>query len=315
MARKVIIDCNPGIDEAVALCLALFAPELDVVGITATSGNIPSEHASRNVQAILEALDPPRIPRIGVAGAAQNDSGFRNFRFQGMDGLGNSNLPVSELHRQHPSEKIICDEVHNAPDEVMILTLGPLTNIARAFQLDPELSMAIHSLYITGGSVNLGGNITACSEFNIFCDPDAAHQIFRIPLTKYLLPLDVTESLTFDYSFLTDLPKEGSSVGSLLHKILPYLYKTFRQELGQESVYLNATIATMALLEPELFTTKEMVAEVETAGEITQGATIFDRRHNRISLPNIEVATEVKAEKIIESIHNRLVEATKHVTG
>src|SRR5262245_66671404 len=117
MLRKVIIDCDPGIDDAVALTMALFDPRLEVVAVTAVSGNVDADQASRNVQAIIEQLDPPRMPRIGVASASENSRAPFAYRIHAKDGLGNAGLAVSELVRQHPSEKLICDEVKARSEE------------------------------------------------------------------------------------------------------------------------------------------------------------------------------------------------------
>ena len=183
MPRKLIIDCDPGIDDAIALCLALFDRRLEVLAITATGGNVASTQASRNIQVIVEQLDPPRFPRFGAA----NENSFASVgahHIHGSDGLGNAGFRVSELHHPHPSEKVICDTVRSAPEEVTILTLGPLTNIASAFQRDPELPSLVDRIVIIGGSVTASGNITPAAEFNIYSDPVSARTVFRSRTTK-----------------------------------------------------------------------------------------------------------------------------------
>src|SRR5688572_5490247 len=140
MARKVIIDCDPGIDDALALTLALFDPRLEVVAITAVAGNVAAERATMNVQAIVERLDPPRYPRLGIATAA-GDAPYVDARhLHGPEGLGPVELLVSKLARQHTAEKLISDEVRAAPGDITIICLGPLTNIARALAREPELA-------------------------------------------------------------------------------------------------------------------------------------------------------------------------------
>ena len=120
MARKLIIDCDPGIDDAVALAMALFDPRLEVVAVTATEGNVAARQASRNAQAIVERLDPPRYPRLGAATSPDHPPSVDGRRMHGEDGLGNAGFAVSQLHHPHLSDKIICDEVRNAPDAVTI---------------------------------------------------------------------------------------------------------------------------------------------------------------------------------------------------
>ena len=171
MARKVIIDCDPGIDDAVAISMALFDPRIDVVAVTATAGNVPAEQASRNVQAIIERLDPPRFPRWVLRRSRRACAGIDNRFMHGDDGLGNQGLVVSRLHHQHPSEKVICDAVRAEPHNVTLICLGPLTNVARAFQRDPELPVLVDRLVISGGCVDGIGNVTAAAEYNMFLTP------------------------------------------------------------------------------------------------------------------------------------------------
>ena len=137
MARKVILDVDPGIDDALAVALALFDPQLDVLAVTATGGNVEPQQATRNVQTILEQLDPPRLPRLGAAplDIPLPEDGRQ---LHGTDGLGQAGFPVAELHNIHPAEKVLCDEVRAAPEEITIIASGPLTNIARAMQSRSE---------------------------------------------------------------------------------------------------------------------------------------------------------------------------------
>src|SRR5262249_7219311 len=150
MPRKVILDVDPGIDDAVALALALFDPRLEVVAVTAVAGNVSAEQATRNVQTIIEQLDPPRLPRIGAAVEPERAAPVDARHIHGADGLGNADFPVAELHQRHPSEKVIADEIRAAPDSVTIIALGPLTNVASALRRDPTLAGQIGHLLVTG---------------------------------------------------------------------------------------------------------------------------------------------------------------------
>ncbi|MEM7314252.1 MAG: nucleoside hydrolase, partial [Planctomycetota bacterium] len=153
MARKVLIDCDPGIDDSVALCMALFDPRLEVIGLTAVEGNASAAQTSRNVQTFVDQVDPPRYPRIGVAEPTDNPPLHEFGKFHGKDGLGNCNFEVSMLHHKHPSEKVICDVVRSDPHNVTILALGPLTNVARAFHRDPDVAHLVRDIVMMGGCV------------------------------------------------------------------------------------------------------------------------------------------------------------------
>lgn len=309
MARKVIIDCDPGIDDAIALCLSLFDPRLEVVAVTAVGGNVPAAQATRNVQAVLAELDPPRWPRLGAASPPEFGLPVDGRNLFGADGLGGVELRVAELARQHPSEKVICDEVRAAPEAVTIVALGPLTNIARAFQRDPELPSLVGRIVMMGGAVAGPGNITPAAEFNIYCDPLAAQAVFRSATTKTLIPLDVTNRVLLSYDLFHQLPSEATRVGRFLRKILPPIFRGYRQEFGLEGIHVHDSIALMSVIHPELFTTQGMAGEVETGGEITTGMTVFDRRRVPAARHNMEVAVDMDAGEVVRRMIAALSEA------
>ncbi len=302
MARKVILDVDPGIDDALALCIALFEPELDLVAVTAVGGNVAPAQATRNIQAILEQLDPPRLPRLGAASEPDNGLPVEGRYLYGADGLGGIDFAVAERQHLLPSEKEICDQIRAAPHQVTIVALGPLTNIARAFMRDPELPGLVGQLVIMGGTVNAPGNITPAAEFNIYCDPVSAQIVFRAPATKILIPLDVTNRIELSYDLFNQLPDESTKVGSFLRKILPPAFRSYRQRLGLEGIHVHDSIALMSVVHPELFTTKSMAGDVETLGEMTSGATIFDRRRVPAWRHNMEVAVDMQKDAVIEQI-------------
>jgi inosine-uridine nucleoside N-ribohydrolase len=302
MARKVIIDCDPCIDCAVALCMALFEPELEIVGVTAVEGVVSAERASRNVQALVEHLDPPRYPRIGAATPLETAPPADYRHDYGDDGMGNVGLPVAELHQRRPSEKIIYDEIRAAPEGITLITLGPLTNVAHAFQRDPELTTLVNRIIIMGGSINGVGNVTAAAEFNMFYDPRSAQTVFRSATTKTLIPLEVTRKVPLTLEIMDQLPKESTAAGALLHKVMTFAFRFFHQKYGQESALLHDVVALTAAVHPELFETAEMYGDVETRGELTKGATVFDRRPNRIDRANMEVAVDVDAAAVRDYI-------------
>ena len=309
MPRKVIIDCDPGIDDLVALTLALFDPRLEVVAVTAVAGNVPAEKATINVQAIIERLDPPRYPRLGAASPVEDAPYIDARHLHGPDGLGGVGLAVSQLARQHPSEKLICDEVHAAPGDVAVVCLGPLTNVARALARDPAIADDIGRIIIVGGSVRGIGDVSPCAEFNIHADPASARAVFRSATTKTLIPLDVTEQVVWTLDLLEKLPDDLSRAGKLLRGTLPYLFRSFRQHLGLESIVLSDAVGMTALLHPELFRTEDLSGDVETTGELTTGMTVFDRRPNASHRTDMEVALEIDPAAVADAIVRGLADA------
>lgn len=291
--RKVIFDADPGIDDSVALTIALFEPSLEVLAISAVAGIVSPEQATRNAQAVVEQLDPPKYPRVGAASAPDDGLPATASQLYGPDGMGNANFRVAELVHRHPSEKVICDEVRAAPDQVTIITLGPLTNIARAFARDPATAGMVGQLVIAGGTYAAAGDATPAAEFNIYADPPAATTVLRAATTKTIIPLDITRQVSFAFDFLNEVPSEETRAGRFLRRILPFLFRHHRQALGLEEIYLHSAVTLAAAVHPELFEVEMAAVEVETSGEFTTGATIFDRRPLPEWRANVGVAKSV----------------------
>jgi inosine-uridine nucleoside N-ribohydrolase len=306
MPRKVIIDCDPGIDDAVALIMALFDPRLDVVAITTCSGNVESEQSTQNVLGLLEQLDPPRHPRLGT-GSDPEDAPVSDGRFlHGQDGLGN--LGWAPVQRQHlmSSEKLIIDRLKAEPGDVSILCLGPLTGIARAFQRDPSVIEAVDKLIVVGGSPLGIGDITASAEFNMHFDPASAAAVLKSATTKAMVPLEISNQVTFDLNMLAQLPPRHSRVGAVLHSMLPHLFRSFRQHRGQEAISLQGAVGVAFLVEPMHFECEDHSVEIEELGILTRGVTIVDRRPYANESRGLEIATRVDAEAVRDSVYNSL---------
>ncbi len=302
MARKIIIDCDPGIDDAVAICMALFDPRLEVLAITATAGTIPSDQATANVRGIVNLLDPPRYPRIGAASTCDHAPVSDYNLLHGPDGLAGCQFADTDRQQRHPSEKVIGELLRLHPGQVTLICCGPLTNIARAFSRDPALMEMVDKVIISGGTYVQPGNITPAAEANMYFDPQSAREIFASATTKSLVPLDVTEKVTFGVDLLESIPKKFTRAGDLLHRLLPYAFRAAHERLGRESITLNDPTALLAVLEPDLFKWREMAGDVEVQGELTRGATIFDRRMRQHWQFNMEVAIDVDAEEAVERI-------------
>jgi inosine-uridine nucleoside N-ribohydrolase len=310
MARKVILDVDPGIDDALAVALALFDPELEVVAVTATGGNVSPQQATINVQTILEQLDPPRLPRLGAASLDHPLTEDRR-QMHGADGLGGAGFPCAELHNLHPAEKVLCDEVRAAPEAITIVATGPLTNIARAIQRDPTFVNSVGRLIVVGGTVTGPGNVTAAAEFNMYCDPPSARAALRSRLTKTIIPLEVSTQLVLTFDWLDQLPPEATRIGKFLRRIFPYAFRSHRQTLGLEGIFVEAALGLAAVAHPELFETREMEVDVETQGEVTAGTTVFDRRQGVSWRANAEVAVTVDLAGVKDYLLRQLAAAAR----
>lgn len=301
MVRKVILDLDPGVADALALCMALVDPHMEVVAATATGGNVGPEQATRNVQALIEQLDPQRWPRIGAADPEQlllTDSR----EFWGEDGLCGADFHVAELHHRHLSVKVLSDEIKSAAGEVTVVACGPLSNIAAALQREPDLATQIGHLVIVGGTLGGPGNVSPAAEFNIFCDPDAARTVFLAPITMTLIPLDITSRVVLRYDALEQIPKATTRLGRVLREILPGAFLASHQRLGVEGLVVPEAVAIAAIRQPDLITTERFHCDVELTGELTRGATVIDRRRNAPHRPNMDVVTDINVAATIDSI-------------
>ena len=195
--RKVVWDMDPGIDDALALILALKSPEIRVAGITTVAGNAPVETASTNARRVLEYLGAANIPVALGAASPLNRPLEDALSYHGSDGLGNCSLPPPKLPLQ-PLEAwdFLVQSVLDAPDEVTLVATGPLTNVAYAFELQPKLPELLNRLVLMGGAYGLTpygkGNCTPFAEFNIWQDPEAAHLVFNSGADIFAVGLDVT---------------------------------------------------------------------------------------------------------------------------
>jgi inosine-uridine nucleoside N-ribohydrolase len=302
MTRKIIIDCDPGIDDAVAIAMALFDPRLEVLAITAAAGSVEASQATSNVTGIVGQLDPPRYPRIGKATPADSPPVGDDNLLHGPDGLGGLNFEPSGRQHQTPSEKVISELVHQHPNSITLVCLGPLTNLARLCQRDPNAIPLINNLVISGGSVNYPGNASPIAEHNMFYDPQSADLIFESATTKSLVPLDVTAKVQFGVELLDLLPSRFTRTGSLLHKVIPFAFRMAHRHLGRELIPLYDPTALMAVLEPELFQWSSMRGRVEHRGSLTRGATVFDQRLRPEWPVNMEVATATDTAEVQAAI-------------
>jgi purine nucleosidase len=303
--RKLIIDCDPGIDDAVAVAMALFDPRLEVVAVTAAGGNVGADQATANLQALVACLDPPRLPRIGVA-AADAVLPARPYSMHGADGLGGVDLPRVPLHGGHTSEKVIWECIKAHPRELTIVALGPLTNLSRVLQRDPGIAELIGAVVICGGTSHAQGNATPVADFNFFCDPAAARHVLAEPITKTLVPLETTGQVVYDLDLLERLPREFTRAGKLLRPMLAHAFRAHRQLLGCEGIRLHDVAGLVAATDPDLFERETVAADVETTGDLTAGMLVIDRRRNRTWRPNADLLVGCDAvgvrERVIRSL-------------
>lgn len=300
MSEKVILLCDPGIDGAFAVALAVFDPELEVLGLAATAGNVPAEQATKNIHILIEQLDPPRWPRLGEAPEVSYDSD--GTKLHGANGLGNTNFPVSTLHNLPTSEKLIYDLLRQHPNEVTVVCMGPLTVLARAFEMNPDLATAVKRVVCLGGTWHEPGNAGPVTEFHFQCDPLAARTVLQCGAPVLLIPLDVTRKVLFSPRDLLGLPEDASGACRFLRQIVPFGIAATSNLYGIEGFHLKDVLGIVAVALPSAIQTKHMTVDVETRGELTRGMTVFDERHWLHHPTNVELATDVDGKAVRDYI-------------
>lgn len=291
MAQKVILLTDPGIDGAFAVALAFLDPELDVIGLAAAAGNVGADQATKNVQVLVEHLDPPRWPRLGAALPVEYE--IDGVRLHGAGGLGGISFPCSQLHHAHPSDKMLSDLIRQHPKEVSVIAMGPLTVLASAFDRDPELPSLVRRIICVGGAWREPGNVSAVAEFHFYCDPPSARKVLKCGVPLTLIPLDVSCKLLFSPKELLELPAPESRTCRFLRQIIPFGIGAASNEYGIEGFCLSDVLGVAALSLPGILVTRPIIADVETRGELTRGMSVFDTRRGRPEPPNVHLAIDL----------------------
>lgn len=315
--KKLIIDLDPGIGDSLAVAIALNDPQVDVLGLTAVAGCVSPRNATLNLQRVVEQIDPAKWPRIGAA--APLISGRDNLTpielgclapLNGASGLGDTDFPVADLHHRHEAAKLLVDLVRNYPQEITLVTLGPLTNVMAACERMPEFLSMLGSFVCLGGTIEAPGDITSVAELNFYVAPEAARLALTTPATTLLVPTDTTAGVVMTFEHLTKLAdRSDSRTVTLLQRLLPYALRSHHHYLGVEGIPIREVVALAAATRPQLFKTQPMHVDVEVRGELTKGMAVFDRRHVPGWRSNIEVAVEADARGILDYAMSTLKEA------
>jgi inosine-uridine nucleoside N-ribohydrolase len=307
MPRKVILVADPGIDTAFAVALALNDPNLDVIGLLPTAGNVSAEQATANVHTLVDVIDPPKWPKLAAALPARYDDDGQ--ALHGPGGLGGVSFPSATRHTLHPADKILCELAHEHPRQVTLVNLGPLTTLATALDRDPTLPAVLDQTVIVGGCWREAGNAGPVSEFHIHLDPDAAKRVFAAELNPLLIPLDTTRKLIFSPSDLLELPNPDSRTCQFLRQIVPFGIRASSNLYGIEGFHLKDVLGTAAVALAGCVSSEPHWVGVETRGDLTRGMTVIDTRATPAGPPNARVATGVAAADVRSYIEQTLKNA------
>ena len=306
---KVIIDCDPGIDDALALLLALASPELNVAGITTVSGNVPADMGARNAKKVLRQADREDVPiyigEMAPLGGTYADA----MDTHGSDGLGESFLPdVPGEFPEKPAVEFLEETLEK--EETNILALGPLTNLARLFQKRPELIRRVSRFVSMGGSFRSHGNCSPVAEYNYWCDPEAAKICYELSAEAgkkiEMVGLDVTRQIVLTPNLISYMERLDKKTGGFVRKITGF-YMDFHWEYeGIIGCVINDPLAAAYLIDPSMCSGFDSFLEVETEG-ICRGQTVVDSMNFWKKNPNSHVLTETDAKRFMSFFLSRIL--------
>ncbi|MFF5987959.1 nucleoside hydrolase [Prauserella flavalba] len=281
MGTKLIIDTDPGVDDAFAIALAALSDDVDLLGVTTVFGNVPLTATTRNARRVLALCKRDDVPVAAGAARPLVHPQPREARpVHGSDGLSGRSAALPEPARElEPTDAVtlLASLLEAADEPVTIAPIGPLTNIAALLAAHPALADRVGRLVIMGGGL-AGGNTTAAAEFNIWSDPEAAHRVLaggEVPCT--LVPLDLTHRCAVDAAWLGRLAASGA-VGAALDALTPDYLAHYSRTLGFEGIVVHDAVAVAEAIRPGILRTVPAPVRVECSAGPGRGATIADRR-------------------------------------
>ncbi|MEO0944763.1 MAG: nucleoside hydrolase [Pseudomonadota bacterium] len=296
MPRKIIIDTDPGQDDAVAILLALASPELDVLGLTAVAGNVPLALTEKNARIVCELAGRSDLPVFAGADAPLGRKLVTAEHVHGKTGLDGPPLPDPAMALQdgHAVDFVI-EQLRAHPEgEITLVPVGPLTNIAMAFQKAPDIVGKVAEIVLMGGAYFEVGNITPAAEFNIYVDPEAAEIVFKSGVPLVVMPLDVTHKALTSRARVDAFAALGNETGRMVAGWTDFFERFDKEKYGSEGAPLHDPCTVAYLLQPDLFSGRHINVEIETQSPLTRGMTVADwwrvtdRTANALFIGNVD---------------------------
>lgn len=307
--RPIIIDCDPGQDDAVNILLALASPEeLDVLGITAVAGNVPLEKTERNARIMCELTGKPDAKVFAGCAAPLERPLVTAEYVHGREGIDGAEVfePTVPLQKQHAVEFIVETLMAAEDDSITLVPTAPLTNVAAAFLREPGIAPKVHEIVLMGGAFREGGNVTPSAEFNVYVDPHAAKIVFECGRPIVAMGLDVTHQVLATPARVKAIGDLDTRVASNVRGMLEYFNRHDVEKYGVEGGPLHDPCTVAYLLKPDLFQGKHVNVAVETESELTIGETVVDFWGVTEREPNVEWIHTVDADGFFELLTERL---------
>ena len=312
--KRIIIDSDPGIDDAFAFLLAFASPEIQLEALTTTQGNVTVEKATRNALSMLELGQMSHIPVASGSVVPLVQPLRASDVIHGSGGLGNAKLPEPKVKPlpQHAVDYLI-ERALAEPNEISIFPIGPLTNIAMAIRKEPRFAKCVKELVIMGGAILEHGNVTPQAEFNVHVDPHAAYIVFHSGIPITLIPLDVTHKCLFLQEDVDRLMQIPSPISRFIRDAMEvYLKVSLNWGYPGSALHDPLTLATM--IAPELLTLKEYYVDVDIAGGVSMGKTFADILHITKKPANMQVAMNVRGKDFVELFVQRMESLSRQIS-
>ena len=291
MARKILIDCDPGLDDALALLLAHGDPDLELVGVTTVGGNVGLQKTTANALRLREYLGFPKVPVAAGAAEPLVRPAVDAAHVHGEHGLGSVRLPDATLPVEgRRAAEFIVDALRAEPGAIHLVAIGPLTNIALALEIEPAIARLAASFTIMGGSYTRG-NATVAAEYNIYADPEAAKIVFDADWQVTMIGLDLTLQAQANGQVIARMQQLGALADDLIVPLATFYYNP--KDPGWDGQAVHDVCAVAYVARPDLFTSRPARVDVETRGEFTSGMTVVDFDP---PIPNALVPVELDVE-------------------
>ncbi len=307
MPKRILIDTDPGIDDALAILLALASPELSLEGLSIVHGNCSLEQAVRNGLSVLELAKAGHIPLARGCELPLVQPSLLAPETHGNTGLGYAQLPEPLIQPigQHGSDFLI-EQVMSNPGEITLVAVGPLTNVALAIRKEPRFAKSLKELVIMGGAIRHEGNTTALAEFNTYVDPHATHIVFHAGIPTTLVPLDVTYQCVLMASDVERLMRIDSSIPKFIKAATDFYMEYHDAWQGIKGCIINDPLALALTFAPELCDYEELPVDVDISGGVSMGKTFADFYNYQKKPANMRVALGVRARDFIELFLERM---------
>ncbi len=305
---KLIIDCDPGVDDAVALFLAFAAPELELLGITTVAGNVDGALTARNARLIRQIAGREDVPVVAGAERPLVRAPIEADHFHGESGLGDLAIfePAAPAAAGHAASFIAQTVMAHPPGTVSLAVTGPMTNLALALALEPALVQRLGPVAVMGGARTEGGNITASAEYNIYADPHAAQAVFASGLSIVTLGLDATHQVRATPARVEAIRALGTAPARATAELLDFTNAIERDLVGGRAAPIHDLCTVAWLIAPHMFQSRPCDLQVETGSPLTLGHTAVEFRLKDPAKATVQWVTQADADGIFALITERL---------